>query len=267
MSTLLRRMGNKSKIAPILESYFPSHDCYIEPFFGAGGMFFNKKLAKYNILNDLDSDVYNLFNILTDEKLYSELCKLAEITPVHDNLWNHWKINLEQDPVKKAMRFLYLSNYGLYGKTNTLKVHTDSNAKKIMLANLEAIKDRLKFCIFTNRDFRKCLQATRGRSENEKIFIYCDPPYLGTDNNYSDSFKKQDFVDLLDSLDGFVKKYFNSSYAISEFDHPFVLESAKGRGLNIIYLGERQAIKKRANEILITNYENLQLSIFNQKTG
>ena len=44
-------------------------------------------------------------------------------------------------------------------------------------------------------------------------------------------------------------------------------EILKERGLNIIYLGERQALKKRANEILITNYENLQLSIFNQKAG
>ena len=33
---------------------------YIEPFFGAGGMFFNKRKAKYNVLNDLDSEIFNL---------------------------------------------------------------------------------------------------------------------------------------------------------------------------------------------------------------
>ena len=58
---ILRRLGNKKKIAKEIQKYFPPHKIYIEPFFGAGGMFFNKHKAKYNIVNDLDSDVFNLF--------------------------------------------------------------------------------------------------------------------------------------------------------------------------------------------------------------
>jgi len=49
---ILRRLGNKSKIAHEIQKYFPAHEIYIEPFFGAGGMFFNKPKAKYNIIND-----------------------------------------------------------------------------------------------------------------------------------------------------------------------------------------------------------------------
>ena len=58
---ILRRLGNKQAIAHKIIPYFPPHKIYIEPFFGAGGMFFNKPKAKYNIVNDLDSDVFNLF--------------------------------------------------------------------------------------------------------------------------------------------------------------------------------------------------------------
>ena len=53
----MRRLGNKTKIAQDIQKYFPKHNLYVEPFFGAGGMFFNKPKAKYNVLNDLDVDV------------------------------------------------------------------------------------------------------------------------------------------------------------------------------------------------------------------
>ena len=48
---ILRRLGNKQAIAEKIQTYFPAHKIYIEPFFGAGGMFFNKRKAKYNIVN------------------------------------------------------------------------------------------------------------------------------------------------------------------------------------------------------------------------
>ena len=44
---ILRRLGNKGKIADKIQSYFPEHKIYIEPFFGAGGMFFNKRKSHY----------------------------------------------------------------------------------------------------------------------------------------------------------------------------------------------------------------------------
>ena len=50
---ILRRLGNKSKIAHKIQEYFPPHSVYIELFFGAGGMFFNKPKVQYNFLNDL----------------------------------------------------------------------------------------------------------------------------------------------------------------------------------------------------------------------
>ena len=53
---ILRRLGNKQAIAQDIIKYFPEHKAYIEPFFGAGGMFFNKPKAKYNIVNDIDSE-------------------------------------------------------------------------------------------------------------------------------------------------------------------------------------------------------------------
>ena len=48
---------------------------------------------------------------------------------------------------------------------------------------------------------------------------------------------------------------------MSEFDNDFVLNQAKERGLNAVYIGERKNIGNRRTEILITNYEK-QKSLF-----
>lgn len=42
---------------------------------------------------------------------------------------------------------------------------------------------------------------------------------------------------------------------MSEFDNEFIMQQAKERKLNIIYIGERQNLKNRRTEILITNYQ------------
>ena len=36
---ILKRIGNKTKIANLIYSFFPKHTTYVEPFFGAGGLF------------------------------------------------------------------------------------------------------------------------------------------------------------------------------------------------------------------------------------
>ena len=110
---ILRRLGNKSKIAHEIQKYFPAHEIYIEPFFGAGGMFFNKPKAKYNIINDLDSDVFNLFQVVMNQK--EELEKAFYLMPIHSDLLNYWKVNKETEPIKKALRFLFISNFTLLG--------------------------------------------------------------------------------------------------------------------------------------------------------
>jgi DNA adenine methylase len=67
---------------------------------------------------------------------------------------------------------------------------------------------------------------------------------------------EQDANDLMDSL-----TETGCKWAMSEFDHSFILQQAEKRGLNIITIGERQNLKNVRTEILITNYKN-PLSLF-----
>jgi DNA adenine methylase len=251
---VLRRLGNKSKLAKDIIPLFPKHDMYIELFFGAGGIFFNKPVAKYNVLNDLDDDVYNLYTVISNDfdKFYVEL----EIVPLSQTLLKYWSKNKETEPIKKAIRFLFLSNAGLLGGDTSLHIGR-SNDKHLMIKNLLRTKDFLlknnNTIMFTNDDFRKCLSNISYRHEYylDSTFAYADPPYLNTANNYStDKFTKQDFIDLLDMLINERIKF-----AVSEFGNEFVINEAEKRNLFINQIGERQTLKNRNTEILITNYE------------
>jgi DNA adenine methylase len=253
---ILRRLGNKQKIAKDIQKHFPLHRIYIEPFFGAGGMFFNKPKAKYNIVNDLDSDVFNLFNVVLNQK--EDLKKAFYMMPIHSDLLNHWKENEETEPIKKALRFLFISNLTFMGAGSSLVYSATGKAKAIkdkFNERLNITFNMLYDCSFNSTDFREFIKNIEfqkdGRNDEEKTFIYCDPPYLGTMDNYSNSFKENDSIDLFNVLE--LRK---CKFAMSEFNHPFILEQAKQRNLNVIVIGERKNLKNRKTEILITNYKN-----------
>ena len=75
--------------------------------------------------------------------------------------------------------------------------------------------------------------------------------------HYSNSFTEEQSKELFDTLESTGCKW-----AMSEFDHPFILQQAKERNLNIITIGERQNLKNRRTEILVTNYSSNQKTLF-----
>jgi DNA adenine methylase len=247
---ILRRLGNKKKIASEIQKYFPQHKIYIEPFFGAGGMFFNKPKAKYNIVNDLDSDVFNLFQVVMNQK--EELEKAFYMMPIHSDLLDYWKNNKETDPIKKALRFLFLSNLTYLGKGSNITYNTNDSKINVM-ALIDKTNKFIFDVLFNNCDCIKFINDIcfrHGQQDKDRSFVYCDPPYLGTNDNYSNSFTEEQSESLFNTLEETKCKF-----AMSEFDHPFILEQAKKRGLNVHIIGERQNLKNRRVEILVTNYK------------
>lgn len=133
---MLHRLGNKTQLAAEIYSHFPPHRMRIELFFGAGGLFFNVPPAKFNVLNDLDSDITNLYLVIQEQK--EELKKELELMPVSSQLIEHWKRNKETDPIKKALRFLLISNFTYLGKGDTLHLE-GAHTKRNLLRDVEPI--------------------------------------------------------------------------------------------------------------------------------
>ena len=251
---ILSRLGNKAKIAQKIIPYFPTHNLFISTFFGAGGMFFSKPIAKYNIVNDNDSEVYNLFQVIKTQK--EELWEQLSMTPIHADLWNYYKKNIPEDKVEQAVRFIILSNFGYLGKPDSMRFN-NKNAKKLILERLDLTCKMLVNVEFGNSDFEVFLKSIPIKKKDlNSVFIYNDPPYLGTTNNYSTGFKEEQSYRLFEANEAVGCKW-----AMSEFDHPFILAEAKRRNLSVHIIGERQTLKNRRTEILVTNYKH-QLTLF-----
>jgi DNA adenine methylase len=253
----LRRLGNKNAIADQIIEHFPDDfDCLISLFYGTGSLenrFLGK--IKYIIANDLDDNVYNFYLMLTTR--FDELYEALELLPYHESAFKAFRENIPDDPVQKAVRFLMLSNWSLYGAGDTMRFELGYHKEtllKLLQSNFKILShNTVTTTQFMNCDFRKVIAKTSIRPgvDAPKYLLYSDPPYLDTSTTYNTpKWTKQDVDDLFQIL-------CNSGmrFAMSEFDHPYLLQKAKKYGLNVIYIRERQALKKRATEILITNYK------------
>jgi len=103
MKTLLKYPGAKNRLAPWIVSHIPPHKVYCEPFLGSGAVFLNKEPAYNEILNDLDDDICNFFNVVREN--HKELCRLIEATPYsrieYSNAFNDESIS----QLERARRF------------------------------------------------------------------------------------------------------------------------------------------------------------------
>ena len=242
--------GSKQRIVNKILNYFPPHKTYIELFLGAGGLYFNKPLSRYNFVNDIDDDIFNLFMVIKDKPV--ELHNAFNELVVSESLYKYWKDNNETDDIMKAVRFVFLCNWGYLGKPNTLKI-TQNNVKSIFLSKIDIVNRLLEDTVILHCDFRKVLNKVSLRDkENGKktAFIYADPPYLSTASPLNRDFTEQDTRTLFKML---VESEIR--FAISEFANPVILELAKKYSLRVIEIGERCNLKNRRAEILIINYD------------
>lgn len=256
---VLTRLGNKRKMKDFLYNKFPIHRMRIELFFGAGGSFFYLPPPKFSILNDFDQDVANLYLIIQNQK--ENLRNAIEIVPISESLINYWRKNLETDPVQKAVRFLLLSNFTYLGKGDTIRLGID-HCKRNLLDRIEPTFKMLTHSKITSQDFREVLGKVSFQKDvtpKKDCFVYLDPVYLDTDHYYKvPSWTVDDTKDCFE-----IMANSGINCAMSEFDHEAVLDFCSDYKMNVIPLKDRQNIKNKRTELLITNYDDRQMSMFN----
>jgi DNA adenine methylase len=224
---LLCRIGSKSRIVNKLLPLIPIHKIYVEPFVGAGAIFFAKQPSDKEYINDLDSglmDAYKLLkNVSTDIKNY-DIPKFIKKTNSKDD--EPHNVKLIQDFVNKNHRTnenkllakIYLCNtFAGTGKGKIFKDHTQiSKIKKI-----GEYKDRIKNTTISNKDYKTIIKQT----DSPNTFYFLDPPYENSKGLYKHSeFNYEELKNILSNIKGKFILTLNDSVNIRNIFKEFTIK-------------------------------------------
>ena len=208
MKAIMKYPGSKWGTADWIISHFPEHHSYLEPFFGSGGVFFNKPRSNIETINDLDGDVVNLFEWIKDdpERLAHELY----YTPYSREIYEAAYKKEPGSSLEKAVLFYIRLNMGhgfrTTGEKVGWKVDIQGREKAYAAADwcnipekiMEAA-ERLRGVQIENRPAVEVIK----RFNFENVLIYCDPPYVLSTRcrkQYNKEMTDEDHEELLDAL-------------------------------------------------------------------
>lgn len=182
---LLKWPGAKFSLASQIVNILPEHKIYLEPFFGAGAVFFNKAPCFTEILNDMDSDIVNLFRCIREWPV--QLARLIEFTPYSREEYRGSYNREGCEPLEQARRFLLRCNMARAGMQyyssswrHAGPVRGAKNNQAItglwnkLPEEIMAAADRLKDAEIENSDALQLIQ----KYNHPDCLIYADPPYL-----------------------------------------------------------------------------------------
>lgn len=215
-------IGGKYFLAPWIISHFPPHHAYIEVFGGALNVLLQKSPAKVEVINDLDDEVFNLWQVIQadGERLAIESDKL----PFAHKLYNEWATawhsgKRPEDAFERALHFYYIARSGFCGKRyqKTGWAHSvQRNAARSYrtgLSYLRDIQDRLKMVQLEHADFWEVLASY----DKEDALFYVDPPYYMKEC-YTVAFSEVDHQNLAILL-----RNLRGKVALSYYPHPQIL--------------------------------------------
>ena len=269
MKAILKYPGSKWNIARRLAELIPAHHSYLEPYFGSGAVLFNKLPSDIETVNDMDSDVTNLFQCIQQDS--ERLARLVMTAPysreVYDKQFSE-HFSGYASRYQQAAGFLIRCWQGYGFRTNSHKVgwknDVQGRERAYALWNwyrlpdwIIEIAERLRKVQIENRPALEVIE----RFNYPNVFIYLDPPYLlGTRASKRKQYKHEmtdaDHEELLKTILQSRAKIMISGYE-SDMYNEYLKDWHKEQFTSCSEGGSPR------QEVIWMNYEqNIQMSIF-----
>ena len=187
-----RYPGGKFYARKLILEHLTPHDCYIEPFAGGASIFFAKRKATRNILNDADPELINCYMIIRDR--VEDLIKLLHGIPATKENHHYYK-NIYQptNDLERAFRWYYLNRISYSGIMNMQNCYWGYGDKYSMQpknwpAHLRRCSVKLQHVEITRLDFEQVIAEAPNNA-----FLFIDPPYFNADQDkfYTHSFDRE----------------------------------------------------------------------------
>lgn len=190
MRAVFRYPGSKWSIADWIIAHFPENYermVYLEPFVGSGAVFFNKRPGTVETINDLDSDIVNLFQVLREHP--EDLKRALDLTPYSREEYDR-SFEPCDEPVEKARRYMVKTTQAIGAKLQGKQKCGWRNHKQMKIGgtackwggisdtvNLAAARLRSDTTHLVQIEHMDALKLI-ARYNNSDTLMYLDPPYL-----------------------------------------------------------------------------------------
>ena len=256
MNSFMSWVGGKKSLRDKIIIRFPlEYGRYIEVFGGAGWVLFHKTPEKFEVFNDANSNLVNLYRCVrrNARKLIYKLMFMI-------NARDDFRCIVQQrrrglfarfHDYDRAAKFYYLIQYSYGHKTDQYCCRPVSMWKKFPL--IERAAERLQSVAIENRDFEELIKLY----DRPDSFFYCDPPYYDTESFYNDvDFTREDHIRLRNTLlecEGKFLVSYNDCPEIRElWDIPGIYIEEVVRPNNLALRYENGA---EYHEVFISNYD------------
>jgi DNA adenine methylase len=261
MKTPISYYGGKQSMVNDILPLIPDHKIYVEPFFGGGAIFWAKEPSRTEIINDVNMNIVNFYEVLKHQ--YLDLRKKIEATlhsretykramVVYDCPWL-----FPDNPVIRAWAFYVVTNQGFGAKIGTWGY--DLNRKAHSVQNKidsfgEHLSERLKCVQMEQNSAHKVIQSR----DSIDTFVYADPPYVDSNQGHYGGYAEEHFRRDLDALASMKGKFLLSSYpsgVLNEYITKHGWHTITKQKL--LAAGNGRILKERRmkTEVLTANYE------------
>lgn len=245
-------IGGKRRLAKHILPLFPEHTCYVEPFAGAAALFFLKEPAKVEVLNDVNSDLVNLYRVVQHH--LDEFMRHFRWALTSREIFGWLKATppATLTDIQRAARFFYLQKHAFGGKVEgrTFGTATSSPARLNLLRmeeDLSAVHLRLHQVTIERLDWAACVE----RYDRSHTLFYLDPPYWGTEG-YEVPFGIEQYGRMAALLKSMKGKAVVSVNDLPEMHLAFA--GLNQRRLSITYTVGSIDRRSPSRELLITNF-------------
>ena len=269
----LKWAGGKRQIIDKIKENIPREfNKYYEPFVGGGAVFFAIETKKI-VINDYNSELINIYNILKDIAKTNKLIKILDSYEKDNSEEFYYKIrglDREKDiyeklsDVQRAARTIYLNKTcfnGLYRVNSKNEFNVPFNQKQNVktyeysnLININKYFNEISIELLCG-DFEKVTKDAK-----KEDFIYFDPPYDSIKTSfisYTDKgFSREDQIRLFEEYKRLDK--IGAYVMLSNHNTPFI--NSLYKDYNIKVINARRNINSngkgrgKVEETIITNY-------------